>query len=93
MQQLIATNPNAAQLLPETLAQLQQVKSVVAGVGVDDAGLRLKAIAKLDPKAIKAEYKSSSGKMAAQFPSETIASRYRTRNQQYMVSFYRADKN
>lgn len=73
VQQLIATNPNAAQLSPETLAQLQQVKSVVAGVGVDDAGLRMKAIAKLDPEAIKAEYKQSSGKMATLFPSEAIA--------------------
>lgn len=73
VQQLIATNPNAAQLSPETLAQLQQVKSVVAGVGVDDAGLRMKATAKLDPKAIKAEYKQSSGKMATLFPAEAIA--------------------
>jgi len=73
VQQLIATNPNAAQLPPATLAQLQQVKSVVAGVGVDDAGLRMKAIAKLDPKAIKAEYKPSSGNMVTQFPAETIA--------------------
>jgi hypothetical protein len=73
VQQLIATNHNAAQLPPATLAQLQQVKSVVAGVGVDDAGLRMKAIAKLDPKAIKAEYKPSSGNMVAQFPAETIA--------------------
>jgi len=29
---------------PAKLAQLQQVKSVVAGVGIDDAGLRMKAI-------------------------------------------------
>lgn len=73
VQQLIASNPDAAQLPPQTLAQLQQIKSVVAGVGVDDAGLRMKAIAKLDPQAIKAEYKPSSGKMVSQFPAQTLA--------------------
>ncbi len=73
VQQLIASNPDAAQLPPQTLAQLQQIKSVVAGVGVDDAGLRMKAIAKLDPEAIKAEYKPSSGKMVSQFPAQTLA--------------------
>ncbi len=73
VQQLIAANPNAAQLPPQTLAQLQQVKSVVAGVGVDDAGLRLKGIAKLDPQAIKADYKSASGEIIGQFPAQTLA--------------------
>lgn len=73
VQQLIAANPNAAQLPPQTLAQLQQIKSVVAGVGVDDAGLRLKAIAKLDPQAIKADYKQASGEIIGQFPAQTLA--------------------
>lgn len=72
VQQLIAANPNA-ELPPQTLAQLQQIKSVVGGVGVDDAGLRMKAIAKLDPQAMKAEYKSSFGKIVEQFPAETLA--------------------
>lgn len=72
-QQLIATNPNAAGLPPETLAQLQQVKSVVAGVGVDDAGLRMKAIANVNPQAIKVDYQPSPGKVVSQFPAETIA--------------------
>lgn len=73
VQQLIATNPDAAQLPPQTLAQLQQIKSVVAGVGVDDAGLRMKAIAKLNPEAIKAEYKQASSKIVGQFPEQTLA--------------------
>lgn len=73
VQQLIASNPDAAQLPPQTLAQLQQIKSVVAAIGVDDAGLRMKAIAKLDPEAIKAEYQPSSGKILSQFPPETLA--------------------
>ena len=72
-QQLIANSPNAPQLSPAKLAQLQQVKSVIAGVGIDDAGLRMKAIAKIDPEANKVEYQPSPGKMVARFPGETIA--------------------
>lgn len=69
VQQFLANSPNAPQLPRETLNQLQQVKSVVMGVGVDDAGLRMKAIAKLDPSAVKFEYKPTPGKVVAQFPA------------------------
>jgi len=71
--QMLATNPNTAQLPPQTLAQIKQVKSVVAGVGVDNAGLRLKAIAKLDPQAIKFENQTTNAKVVSQFPLDTIA--------------------
>lgn len=73
VQQLLLSNPNMAALPPETLNQLKQVKSLAMGVGVDNLGLRMKAIAKLDPSAIKAEYKPTPGKVVAQFPAETIA--------------------
>lgn len=73
VQQLIASNPNAAQLPPETLTQLQQVKSLVAGVGIDQAGIRMKATARLNPNAIKFDYQPNPGKIVSQFPSDTIA--------------------
>jgi hypothetical protein len=73
VQQLIATSPNATMLPPATLAQLQQVKSVVAAVGVDDTGLRMKAIAGVDSEAINLQYQPSPGKMVARFPAETLA--------------------
>ncbi|GAC1461697.1 MAG: DUF3352 domain-containing protein [Chamaesiphon sp.] len=72
-QQWLATTPHAPQIPPETLKQLQQVKSVAMGVGVDDVGLRMKAIAKITPSALKWEYKPVPGKVVAQFPAETIA--------------------
>jgi hypothetical protein len=72
-QQLIALNPQGRQLQPQTLAQLKQVKSVVAGVGVDDAGLRLKAVVNLDPQLNTFQYQSSPAKIVGQFPSDTIA--------------------
>lgn len=73
IQQLIATSPNAVQLPPEALAQLQQVKSIVAGVGIDQAGIRMKAIAKVNPNAIKVDYQPSPGKIVDKFPADTIA--------------------
>ncbi|WP_445634184.1 Metalloendopeptidase [Nostoc sp. DSM 114161] len=73
VQQLAAASPQGTQLPPQTLAQLKQVKSVVAGVGVDDAGVRVKAIANLDPQLIKYQYQSTPGNIVGQFPTETFA--------------------
>ena len=72
VQQLVASNPNAAQIPPATLAQLKQVKSVVAGVGVDNDGVRLKVLADIDPQLLKNQYQSSSGKLVEILPAETI---------------------
>lgn len=72
VEQLIASSPNASQIPPETLAQLKQVKSLVAGVGVDNDGLRLKALADVDPQLLKNQYQAS-GKLVEILPAETIA--------------------
>ncbi|MEH2104968.1 DUF3352 domain-containing protein [Nostoc sp.] len=73
VQQLAAGSPQVKQLPPQTLAQLKQIKSVVAGVGVDDAGVRVKAIANLDPQLNKFQYQSSPGNIVGQFPADTFA--------------------
>ncbi len=73
VEQLIASSPNASQILPETLAQLKQVKSIIAGVGVDNDGLRLKVLADVDPQLLKSQYQASSGKLVDILPAETIA--------------------
>ncbi|MEH1766272.1 MAG: DUF3352 domain-containing protein [Nostoc sp.] len=73
VQQLVAANPQAKQLPPQTLTQLKQIKSVVAGIGVDDAGVRVKAIANLDPQLNKFQYQSSPGNIIGQFPTNTFA--------------------
>lgn len=72
-QQFAALNPQARPLQPQTIEQLKQVKSLVAGVGVDDAGLRLKTVVNLDPQLSKFQYQSSPAKIIGQFPSDTIA--------------------
>ncbi|MEH2458668.1 DUF3352 domain-containing protein [Nostoc sp.] len=73
VQQLAAASPQAKQLPPQTLTQLKQIKSVVAGVGVDEAGVRVKAIANLDPQLNKFQYQSTPGNIVGQFPIDTFA--------------------
>jgi len=72
VEQLIALNPNAQPIPPQSLAQLKLIKSVNFGIGVDNDGLRLKGISSLEPGAIKTEYKNSAGKVISQFPAETF---------------------
>jgi hypothetical protein len=69
---LLKTNPQTA-IPPETMRQLKQVKSMIGGVGIDDAGVRMKAIANLDPQLNKYEYQNSAGKVVSLFPSDTFA--------------------
>jgi len=73
MQQLLASNPNANSLPPETLNKLKMVKSLVAGVGIDNSGIRMKAVAKIDPALNLVEYKPTPGKVVGQFPLDTVA--------------------
>jgi len=73
VQKLIATNPKGTRLLPQSLAQLKQVKSMVAGVGVDDVGVRTVAIANLDPHLVKFQYQNSADQVVSQLPAQTIA--------------------
>jgi hypothetical protein len=73
VQKLVAANPQSSQLPPQSLAQLKQIKSVVARVGVDDQGLRMKAIANLDPQLNKFEYQTTPANIVKQLPSDTFA--------------------
>ncbi|WP_414544469.1 DUF3352 domain-containing protein [Nostoc sp. CCY0012] len=73
VQKLVAANPQSSQLPPQSLAQLKQIKSVVALVGVDDQGLRMKAIANLDPQLNKFEYQTTPANIVKQLPSDTFA--------------------
>jgi len=72
VQQLIATNSQTT-IPPETLKQLKQVKSMVADIGIDDAGVRMKAIANLSPQVNKFQYQNTSAKIVANFPGDTLA--------------------
>ncbi|ALF55116.1 metalloendopeptidase [Nostoc piscinale CENA21] len=73
VQQLATASAQGKTLPPQTLSQLKQVKSMVAGVGVDDQGVRVKAIANLDPQLSKFQYQNTPAKILTQFPGDTFA--------------------
>jgi hypothetical protein len=72
MEQLKANLPPDMKLPSIVFSQFKQVKSLVAGIGVDSAGLRVKTIAQLDPK-IGGKNQQAASKMLPRFPGETIA--------------------
>ncbi|MEG4218112.1 DUF3352 domain-containing protein [Microcoleus sp. Pol14C6] len=69
----LKTNLPADIQLPWTVfLQFKQVKSLVAGIGADSTGLRVKTIAQLDPKFVPQNPQFAS-KLLPRFPDETIA--------------------
>jgi hypothetical protein len=72
IQQLLTVSPRTRQLPPETWQQFKQVKSLVADVGVDEQGVRMQAIANLNPQFSKFEYQISPGTIVGQLPANTL---------------------
>lgn len=72
IEQLKANLPPDIQLPWTVFSQFKQVKSMVAGIGADSAGLRVKTIAQLDPKFVQQNPQVAS-KLLPRFPGETIA--------------------
>ncbi len=70
---LSKTNPEATPIPPQNLEQIKQIKSMVAGVGIDNVGIRMKATVNLDPKLNPYQYENSPGQIVARFPQDTIA--------------------
>jgi hypothetical protein len=73
VQNLLAASPESDSLPPQTLKRLQQIKSMVASVGVDDQGVRMKAIANLDPQLNTLDYQTTPAKIVNQLPVDTFA--------------------
>jgi hypothetical protein len=73
MQTLINASSQGSQMPPASVKQLKNVQSMVAGIGVDDAGLRMKANVMMSPNAPKFEYQPLPGKVIAQFPADAMA--------------------
>ena len=73
-QEMAKTEPSASQFPPSLVDQLKQIQGVAFGVGIDDAGVRVKGVGKLIPNSkIQVEYKPAPGKVIAQFPADTMA--------------------
>ena len=72
IEQLKANLPADIQLPWTVFSQFKQVKSMVAGIGADSEGLRVKTIAQLDPKFVEQNPQVPS-KLLPRFPDKTIA--------------------
>lgn len=70
--ELAALNPNAETIPPESLEQLKKIKSLNLGFGIDDSGVRFKALGKFDPAAISG-FKNSPNKIITQIPSQAFS--------------------
>lgn len=73
VQQLMAINPQAIAFPLQIMRQFKSVNSMVASVGIDDGGVRTKAIALLDSKDNKFQSENTASKVVANFPGDTLA--------------------
>lgn len=69
---IVKSSPSSTPLPPQSLEQLKQIRSMVAGVGIDDAGVRMKANVNLAPN-FPFRYENSPGNIVSQFPGDTFA--------------------
>lgn len=65
---------DAADVPPQLKDQLQQIKSLSMGMGIDNDGIRVRAITKVKPDAFKWEFKPVPGKIISQLPANTLLS-------------------
>ncbi|WP_084639535.1 DUF3352 domain-containing protein [Geitlerinema sp. PCC 9228] len=74
VRELSANSPDAPQLSEGTIAQLQNIKHIVAGVGVDGEGIRMRFLSQIDPSNLPEGYQQQSpGEVLKRFPQDTIA--------------------
>lgn len=71
--QAAAFNPSNP-LPPQLKDQLDQIKSVSVGMGIDNEGVRFRAVTKVNPDSFKWEFKPVPGKIISQFPANTLLS-------------------
>ncbi|WP_013321921.1 DUF3352 domain-containing protein [Gloeothece verrucosa] len=62
-----------APLAPNTLESLKQVDSIVVGLGLEDQGIHLQTVAKLNPSGFIPSLTVAPGKVLEQFPAKTFA--------------------
>lgn len=72
--ELLAQNASMSQLAPTSVKQLKNMKSAIVGVGIDNLGIRMKAIGEVQKTPIKSvEFNPTPGKMVSKFPLNTVA--------------------
>jgi len=73
VQQSIAASEEEATISPEALQQLQQIESMVYGVGIADLGVQVRGVAIAAPDADLGRFPNASGEIVSQFPADTLA--------------------
>jgi hypothetical protein len=68
----LALSPKSSPINDNTLKQLGQVKSVVAGISLEEDGVHFQAIAQLDPESVKRQLSPAKGEILARFPADTL---------------------
>jgi Protein of unknown function (DUF3352) len=70
VQQLLKSGKQPVTLDPLTLAQLQKIKSFGGGIAIDDAGIRMKLVAKTDGTTLSLP--ATANKAIGSFPADTL---------------------
>ena len=70
--QILAENEGAAPLSPSIREQLAVLDNVVAGVSLEDTGLRLRALVKLEDKPTIFSYRTAPGQVLSFLPGDTL---------------------
>ncbi|MDX2239161.1 MAG: DUF3352 domain-containing protein [Leptolyngbyaceae cyanobacterium bins.302] len=73
IQNFMNVSADTAEIPPVNMKQLKQVQSMVAGIGVEDEGLRMKAAVTMSPDAPKFNYQPVPGKVISLFPADALA--------------------
>jgi hypothetical protein len=71
VQQLLKSGKQPVTLDPATLAQLKKIQSFGGGIAIDDAGIRMKLVAKTDGTTLNLP--NTSAKSIGNFPADTLA--------------------
>ncbi len=71
MEQMLKSSGNQTKIDATMLDQLKKIQSIAGGVAIDDAGIRMKVVAKTDGTI--ATMPNISGNASANFPSDTFA--------------------
>ncbi|HEY9299145.1 MAG TPA: DUF3352 domain-containing protein, partial [Phormidium sp.] len=72
--EVLDQHASMSQLAPASMKQLQNMKSLVMGVGIDNLGLRMKAIGEVKDEPVKnVDFQPTPGKVVSKFPLNTVA--------------------
>jgi Protein of unknown function (DUF3352) len=71
IEQILKSGKQPMSIDPATLAQLKKIQSISGGIAIDDAGIRIKSVAKTDGTTLNLP--ATSPKTISNFPADTFA--------------------